>query len=415
MPKPIQITKQHARRFMLAHHGLWPPRRQRGKAAILDYIAKVGCIQFDTINVVTRNADLVLQARVKGYKPVLLESMLYEDRSLWDGWDKVQSIYRSQDWPHFEPHRQRMQAHYQDQIGPKGKLAVATMVREAIKARGPLSSLDIDHDERLEDWGWGDQTRAARASMEVLYAMGELGIHTRVNTRRVFDLVGNLLPADLLAAPHPHASREDYQDWHVLRRVGGMGLAQGQGTDHWLGISHLKSPQRYAALGRLEADGLVYRMHIEGLEKQLIYMRAEDLPTLEKVSRGRQPNRRAAFIAPLDNLTWQRKLLDGLFNFHYRWEVYVPAVKRQYAYYVLPVIYGDQFVARLDPALDKKTGIFTVNNWWWQADVNTRDGAMLSALAEALRDFGRYLGAKDIVFSSSALRAPMVESIKALI
>lgn len=403
--KPIKITTQQARRFLLAHHALWPPRALPGKAGVLDYLDRVGCIQFDTISVVTRNADLVLQARVNNYRPTLLESMLYADRSLWDGWDKVQSIYQSSDWPHFEPQRQRMRAHYAPDLKPGGKLAAAGMVRDTIRKRGPLSSIDIDHDERLEEWGWGGDTRAVRASMEVLYATGELGVHQRINTRREFDLVERLLPPEVLSQAHPHNDLEAYHDWHVLRRIGSMGLTSHHGTDHWLGISHLKSPARYAALVRLLAADLIHPVDIQGVDHGTLYLRSADLPTLDAVSEGRQPNRQAAFIAPLDNLIWQRDLLESLFDFYYRWEVYVPAAKREYGYYVMPVLYGDDFVARMDPKLDRKTQVLTINGWWWEAGVDSANGPMRRALARALRDFGRYLDAKDIVLGDTAMQA----------
>lgn len=414
MVKPLQISKQQARRFQMAHHSLWPPRRLRGKAAILDYIGRVGCIQFDTVNVVTRNADLVLQSRVKGYKPEILHSLLYEDRSLWDGFDKVQSIYRAEDWPHFARHRQGVRAKWEPQIKAGGKLAIATKVRQAIAQRGPLSSLEIDDDERLE-WSWGNETRAARASMEVLYAMGELGIHTRINTRRVFDLVERLLPSKVLEQAHPHKTLEDYHDWHVLRRIGGLGLTRSSAGDRWLGIADAKSPERRSALERLAADGRIDKVEIEGLKGQIFYMRSQDRPTLEKVSKGRQPKRGVAFIAPLDNLAWDREMLSRLFDFDYRWEVYVPAKKRKYGYYVLPVIYGERFVARMDPALDRDNGVFTVRNWWWQDGIDTQDDAMRAALADALREFVRYLGAEEITFGKEAMKKAMMKLISTMI
>ncbi|MCW5877064.1 MAG: YcaQ family DNA glycosylase [Anaerolineales bacterium] len=392
----LTIDKAQARRFLLAHHMLWPPRRLKGKPGALDYVQRVGCIQFDTINVVTRNADLVLQSRLAGYRPELLASLLYQERSLWDGWDKMQSIYLSTDWPHFQPRRERMRANYGPQTRKGGRLGVAAQVLEAIRARGPLSSLDIEHSEKLEDWSWGQQTRAARASMEVLYAMGDLGIHSRVNTRRVFDLVERLLPGDLRTAPHPHPDLDAYHDWHVLRRIGGLGLAVNRGTEHWLGISHLKSPARHAAIRHLLDRGEALAVEIKGLESWPIYMRRADLPTLEAVGRGRQPAPQAAFIAPLDNFIWQRHLLEALFDFYYRWEVYVPPAKRQYGYYVLPVLYGDRFVARLDPAFERSSKTFVIQNWWWEAGVGKKDTALSAALGECIRSFARYLGAEDI-------------------
>jgi uncharacterized protein YcaQ len=98
---PLTITKTEARRFMFAHHGLYPPRQLKGKNGIKEYIRHVNSIQFDPINIVGRNPDLVLQSRIQDYRPSLLDELLYEDRQLLDGWDKMASIYLVEDLPFF--------------------------------------------------------------------------------------------------------------------------------------------------------------------------------------------------------------------------------------------------------------------------------------------------------------------------
>ncbi|HEY6675965.1 MAG TPA: crosslink repair DNA glycosylase YcaQ family protein, partial [Terrimicrobium sp.] len=114
MRNPIVIRKAQARRFLLAHLGLWPPRQLRGKRGVLDYIRHVNCIQYDPINVVGQNPHLVLQSRVRGYKPAMLGALLYEDRKLLDGFDKQMSIYPIEDWPCFAYYRERMVQHYME-------------------------------------------------------------------------------------------------------------------------------------------------------------------------------------------------------------------------------------------------------------------------------------------------------------
>ena len=101
-------------------------------------------------------------------------------------------------------------------------------------------------------------------------------------------------------------------------------------------------------------------------------------------------------IAPLDNLMWDLKLVEMLFDFRYAWEVYKPADKRDYGYYVLPVLYGDRFVARTDLDFDRANRVLTVKNWWWEREVNKSDEIMLAALSDCLTDFAAYLEAKDI-------------------
>src|SRR5215471_14049180 len=104
-PPELTVTRQHARRFLLAHHRLLPPRSLRGKQGVLEYVRGVHCIQNDPINVVGQNPHLVLQSRVFGYKPAVLDALLYQDRRLLDGFDKQMSIYPVEDWPDFSVYR----------------------------------------------------------------------------------------------------------------------------------------------------------------------------------------------------------------------------------------------------------------------------------------------------------------------
>jgi len=373
---------------MFAHHHLWPPRQLKGKAGVLEYIRHVGSIQFDPINIVGRNPDLVLQSRVKEFNLGMLNELLYEDRQLLDGWDKMASIYSVEDWSYFVRQRARMQ----DVFGVPTEIVmqVAPDIFEKIRQNGPQSPIDFRGDQKT-DWAWGP-TKVSRAGLEGLYAMGKLGVHHRVNNRRYFDFIENLLPEDLLSAPDANSSDEGYQDWHLLRRVGAMGLAFPNAGEHWHGIIEVKTPQRKQIISRLVKSGDLIAIAIEEIPDKVFYIRSVDLPTLDAVANIKQPQNGAAILAPLDNLLWNRKMNGWLFDFEYIWEVYKPKAPRRYGYYVLPVIYGERFIARFDPAFDKKTRRLTIQNWWWEADVKP-DEQMEAALMICIRDFLAYLDA----------------------
>jgi hypothetical protein len=195
----------------------------RGKAGILELFRHLGSIQYDTINVVGRNADLVLQSRIHNYHPGLLEELLYKERVLWDGWDKMASIYASSDWPYFARRRKLNGDYYKNRDKVIGDYAPEIL--NAIEEQGPLSSIDIKNSEKII-WTWGNETGLARAAMEMLYAAGKLGIHHKVGTRRVFDLTIRLLDKNILDRLEPNKDVEDYHDWHVLRRVGSLALVR---------------------------------------------------------------------------------------------------------------------------------------------------------------------------------------------
>ncbi len=389
-PPTLHLDPQEARRFMLAHQRLWPPRQLDGKIGIMDFIRHVSCIQFDPINRVGRNPDLVLQSRVIDYNPEMLNELLYKDRQLLDGWDKMAAIYAATDWPYFARHRSAMRQRHGDPSKPQ--MQTAPEVLQAIRERGPLSSIDLK-DEKKVDWSWGPTSRT-RAAMEALNAMGELGVAYRVGTRRVFDLAERLLPKALLSAPDPNQSEEAYQEWHILRRIGGLGLAHPRTSEYWHGIRGVKSQVRQRVLTRLVEQGELVVASVQGLQDRSFFIRTADLATLDRVREESPPNK-AAFVGALDNLIWDREHTRWIFDFDYVWEVYKPAAKRRYGYYVLPVLYGDRFVARMDPALDRKKQLLTIDNWWWEEGVEP-DETMFTALAECLRLFMDYLGANRI-------------------
>jgi len=407
LPAPtLTLSNQEARRFMLAHHYLWPSQKLRGNDGILTIIKRLGCIQFDPINVVGRNTDLVLQSRIVDYNPSLLYELLYESRQLIDGWDKGASIYSVNDWPYLSRQRDAMPVYHAERSNEA--MEIAPRILETIREEGPKSSLDFK-DETKTDWFWAP-TSLSRASMEILYASGLLGVHHKVNTRRVFDLIERLMPAEILTQEDPNNTDEEYHNWHICRRIGSMGLASPTTGEHWQGIRGVKTPKRKAALRRLVERGDVVAVSVEGLENQTLFMRSSDLDKLDAVKEKRAPNRKAALIAPLDNLIWNRKLIKNLFNFEYTWEVYKPKTQRKYGYYVLPVLYGDRFVARVDPAFDKKKKILTITNWWWEEGVEP-DDAMLTALARCLREFSKYLDAVKVELGEIIKRDNLIGSL----
>jgi len=133
---------------------------------------------------------------------------------------------------------------------------------------------------------------------------------------------------------------------------------------------------------------------VEGMGYPL-YMRSEDRETLERTLHSDEQPPRAVVVAPLDNLLWDRRFVEELFDFHYRWEVYKPVAERRYGYYVLPILYGDRFVARFEPGRDKETGALMVKNWWWEVGI-TPSEEMKRDLAQCFQRFLRYLGTEQL-------------------
>ncbi|TCL65884.1 hypothetical protein EDC14_101614 [Hydrogenispora ethanolica] len=380
----LQWTKEEARRFILAHQGLWPPARLAGKNGILEYIRRVGCIQFDPLDMVGRNPELVLQARLADFRPEMLGELLYQERKLLDGWDKMMSIYSVTDWPFF---RRQREADREKCLKRCPELVeVLPLVRRAITERGPLSSLDLDYNESV-DWPWAP-TRLSRAALESMYFWGELIIHHKVHTRKVYDFASRHLPGELLAAADPNRTSEQYRDWHLLRRIGGIGLVWNKSGDAWLGIPGTQAAERNAAISRLLRKKQLLEVAVAGIATPC-FIRTEDWQRLEGTFRLDSPGQ-GAILAPLDNLLWERRLLKELFEFDYRWEVYKPVAERLYGYYVLPVLHGERFVARCEPVRDKSERLLVMKNWWWEPEVTDLE-QVKKDLAECFKRFMQYL------------------------
>jgi uncharacterized protein YcaQ len=392
----ITISKAQARHFVLAHQRLLPPRKLRGKQGVLDFVRHVNCIQNDPINVVGQNHHLVLQSRVKDYKPQMLDELRYQDRNLVDGFDKQMAIYPAEDWPDFAYYRTHFGENYSREASMKEAAKLTNWVKKEITARGPLSSIDLEENTKV-DWWLSGQTRAVRIALDMLFVSGELVIHHRVGTRRYFDLSKRALPPAIYKARKPRQSHEAYLDWHMLRRCEGVGLVHSKKDAKWGGLLNWGGAV-VARLSRLADQGELVRVAIEDLPRKQFYVRPEYLPALKAAAKASkaplgQAPLGAAFIGPLDNLMWDGFLIPMLFDFHYTWEVYKPANIRKWGYYVLPVLAGERFVARIDPAFDRVSKTFIIQNWWWEKGVNKNDDELLAALRDCVQQFCKYLGA----------------------
>ena len=368
----LNITPDQARQFILLKQGLLGRHRFAGKDGAYQYVRQAGCIQYDPVDVCGRNAELTLQSRVKGFTKRMLDDLLYRDRLLVDYADKELSIWPSEDWPYFASYRERSMA-----LG-KTFSGIPELEEEAIRhirANGPVSSDSLPlegtvfwHSSMHWSGHWHKESPAARSVLEQLYTDGVLLIHHKSGTRKFYDLAEKYLPADLLAAPDPCPDESARLDWRVLRRIGAVGLLWNRRSDAWLGIS-MAAEERYAAFARLEKAGRITPVRVEGLRFPL-YVLNTDLPLLESVRSGQADCKaRLEFLAPLDPMLWDRKLIEALFGFQYSWEIYTPASKRKYGYYVLPVLYGDRLVGRIEPKTDRKANSLTVQNIWFEPGV----------------------------------------------
>lgn len=368
----IILSKGQARQFMLLKQGLLGEYKFVGKQGALDFIRQASCIQFDPVDSCGKNAELTLQSRIKGFTKQTLYELLYSDRKLVDYSDKNLSIMPTEDWPYFERYREASRA---GGLRFEGLAELEGQAKSYIKAHGPISSDELPisgsiHWHSSIHWSgnWNGKTNASRSVLEQLYAAGELIIHHKKGTRKYYDFAHKYLPAELLNASDPLPDEFEHQKWRVLRRIGAVGLLWNRPSDAWLNIWGLKAQQRNEVFGKLLDEGKILEIKVEGL-KDILFCCAEDLPLIETVLQNDKYRPRCELIAPLDCMMWDRKLILALFGFDYTWEIYTPAHKRKYGFYVLPLLYGDNFIGRVEAVADKKTNTLTVKNIWYEDGV----------------------------------------------
>lgn len=386
----MRITNQHARQFLLRHHGLLGRPRFEGTKGMLAFVRQAGCVQYDPVDIVGRSPELVFLARVPGYSPDMLARLLYRDRLLVDHFDKNLAVYPAEDWPYFS----RSRAIY----GQPGRSAEAIAearprILEALRARGPLSAQALALKDKVH-WYWGP-TSLARAAMENMYHNGELCVHSKAGVVKTYDLAENCLPPHLLTAKDPLPDLHEHYPWRVKRRVRAVGLLWNRASDAWLGIEHMRAKERAAAFELLINRGEVLPVEAEGIAVPL-YIAREDVPMLESLKDGVDAPPRCELMAPLDSLLWDRKLIKALFQFDYTWEIYTKPEKRRYGRYTLPILYGDRFVGRVQAARDRAQGALTVEKLWWEEGLQP-DAAMKQAVLRALDRLAQFNGVRAAV------------------
>ena len=393
MTETRQLSTAVARRFLVLRHLLAPPRSLPARRdSVLTVIERLGSLQFDPLEVAGRNHDLVLLARIAGYRREWLDHWLYGDRRLYETYNKSLSIVPIAELPLYRYIWDRMRRRHEAAAFDDHAPLVEELLGR-IRDEGTLQSRNVAARESI-DWYWRP-TNQVRAILEALAEVGTLGIARRDGNHRVYDLAERLFPAEVLAERRPE---EEQQAHRLLARYRAHGLLGASGNQElWVGGTGYAA-DRAAVRDRLMKSGRLAPVAVEGLRGDRFIV-AEDLADLDRAEReirdGTSPggvDPGVTFLAPLDPLCWDRDLLRRLFSFDYVWEVYVPAVKRRWGYYVLPILYGDRFVGRIEPRLDRRAGTLRLAGLWWEPGFDPLDApGFVAAFADALiahRDYG---------------------------
>ena len=350
---------------------------------MLEVFRKLGSIQFDPLAVAGRTHDLVLHARVAGYEPGWCDA-LYERREIFEAYNKGLSFVPASEFAWF---RGNLSRHAPRLLAENAE--VAERVLERIRAEGPLSSLDFERQSgATTDW-FGMPTNTVRAVLEAYTVTGVLGLARRDGNRRYYDVLERLLPADVLARDVPLREQMRHKLLSRYRAHGLLGIA-GAG-DVFGGIGPAKPDPRlpgYAGRNALREElvelGELVPVEVEGVRSKRFVLR-EEVALLEAPP---DPPPSVAFLPPFDALVWDRALLSSLFEFDYVWELFLPPEKRRWGWYVLPIIFRDRLVGRIEPRVDRAEARVQVLDVWWENGFTPRrTEGFVDAMRDALRAY----------------------------
>jgi hypothetical protein len=378
----VDVDAGAARRFLVARHFLAPARSLVGVDGVLEVFRRFGSIQFDPIAVAGRNHDLVLHARVEGYEPAWCDQ-LYERREIFEATNKALSFVPADEFPWFrhEMGRKGLRFHAE---ALADNAAVATRVLERIRADGPLCSADFERESSPTKNWFGTPENAVRAVLEAYTVTGAIGLARREGNVRYYDLLERLLPAELLARQVPEREQMRHKLLSRHRAHGLLGAGGAGGT-----FARIADPDvRKALHAELVERGALVPVQVEGMRGKRFAV-AEEVALLQAPPETRPS---VAFLAPFDSLLWDTALLEKLFVFEYVWEGFFPAPKRRWGYYVLPILFGDRLVGRIEPRI-AEGAVQVLDLWWEPGVVPRRVEGLVDAMRDALDAYVRFAGA----------------------
>lgn len=388
-----RISSAHAALLLLDAQGLCAePGRRATRRELAKVIDALGFVQVDTINVVGRAHDLTLHSRLDGYEPRLLKALLEKDRVLFEHWTHDAAIIPLRWYAHWKPRfgraMARIEAHpwWEERMGGRPE-EVLDHVRSRIRTEGPLKSADFEHEgERGTWWAW----KPAKAALEALWRTGELAIAGREHFAKRYDFAERVHPeAHHRSTPEPEAQRE----WACATAAERLVVFTARELAAFWDEIDLDAARQWCDAAAQE--GRIVPVEVEsadGSAPQAAFALCDWSARLKQVP---EPPDRTRLLCPFDPVLRDRARCLRRFGFDYRFEAFTPAPKRQYGYYVLPVLEGTRLVGRLDPKVHRDKGILEVRGLWWEAGIRPTKRRM-KRLMEALERLAVFTGASEI-------------------
>ena len=383
------LTALQGRRLLLSAQALLGPA-PTGLAALID---QLGFVQVDSINVLERAHHLILGCRLEDYRPAMLERLLHR-RRLFEHWTHDAAIIPMKHYRHWKVRFPRSRARilanawWRERVGDRVEELLA-QVLDRIRAEGPLRSADFDHSKADCEpgwWGWKPQ----KAALEMLWHTGELAVAGRVNFHKRYDLAERVFPK---AHAQPASSPEAHRQWACSSALERLGVASPREiAAFWDAVTPAEAAQWCATA---QAQGQVVPVELGTLDDGPARGSFAPADWRERLANLPDPNPGMRILCPFDPILRDRARCLRLFGFDYRFEAFVPEAKRQYGYYVLPLLEGDTLIGRMDAKLHRDRNTLAVKALWWEKGIRPTQ-ARLRRLNHALEDLAVRLEAQTV-------------------
>ncbi len=374
----VTLTKSDARKIMLQAAGLTKHASfGRGKEAVFKLIDHLGFVQVDTNYVVERAHHHQVWSRVPDYKVEWLDELQSEGR-IYEYWTRDSGYMPINEFRFSYPIKKALGDRY------KSSPAHVSMMRkilDRISREGPLMARDFENDRVVKSKGWWDW-RPSKLALEHLHSDGRLVSTRTKNFQKLYDLPDNVIPLNI---DRTMPTAEEFARHIIRRSLGALGVAYANEVA-WSG-KFVKDNLIKTEIKKMNEEGEVVLVEIDGL-KGPIYTLSKFLKKKIKLSGD------TFILSPFDILNVYRRRLRDFFDFDYMIECFVPAPKRKYGYFSLPILAGETFIGRMDSKADRKEKVLTVNNLHFE-DVKLSK-AMISDFVDELTSFTKFNQCKSI-------------------
>ncbi len=401
MSAPLPVSARDARRLFMANQGLADAcHRRLDRDGLYALIERLGYVQLDSIATVERAHHLILYARCRSYRPRDLDRLLARDRLLFEHWTHDACVIPTRWFRYWHPRFRRNAARMLENSWYAGRLgedphAVIDRVREHVASNGLTRSRELtaDEDEGRSGpwWGWGP----AKSALEYLWHTGELSVARRENFQKIYDLTEEVIPPQHLGPP---PSDDEEREWACNEAIERLGIATSGELARYFNAIAPDKAKAWVAANRHRL--IEVELAAEGGGRPRRAWAPADIG--ERLAAAPEPLPGMRLLAPFDPIVRDRKRALHLFDYDYRFEAFVPAPKRIYGYYVLPILEGDRLTGRADLKTDRQAGTLNLQGLWWEPGVKAGAGRR-TALARELRRLARFVGVAEVVDATGTL------------